>query len=167
MAGWQLEGEVKEGQMEARVVFVELLGSTDTALKGGRVTLNVRYFKRKWWHGKDELLNIYCCLLNRLYYITESRIVAHLMTCDPMCCLLGNAVRSDPTSSGPRSGKREDGPWARDNAHGKGQRPEPGRDGSRWGREPHGGGPQTQSPGHSGGDAGGEGGANTTLCGKN
>lgn len=84
----------------------------------------------------------------------------------PICPPSGDAVGSDPASSGSRSGPREDGAGARFDACGPRQGPKPGDDGSQRNREPHGGGPQTQSSRYFGGHSGGEGRANAALCGE-
>lgn len=89
--------------------------------------------------------------------------------CDPSFCrsLSGDPTGSDPAPSRSRSRPREGGARARLIARRPRQGPEPRHDGAWRGREPHGGGPQTQGPGYSGGQSGGEGGAAAALCGEN
>lgn len=82
----------------------------------------------------------------------------------PICPPSGDPVGSDTASSGSRPRQREDAPGARLDARGPRQGPKPWDDGSQ--REPHGGRPQTQSPGYPGGHSGGEGGADASLCGE-
>lgn len=110
-------------------------------------------------------------------YFNTARWRPYILVCSQSVCFLtlnllncppsGDSVGSDPASGGSRSGPRKDGAGARFGACGSRQGPKPGDDdGSRRDREPHGGRPQTQSPGYSGGHSGGEGRADAALCGK-
>lgn len=77
---------------------------------------------------------------------------------------LGDAIRTDQTSDGPRPRAGKDG--ARVDARRPGARPKPRDERPQRVPEPHGGGPQTQSSGYLRSSAGGEGGADATFSGE-